>query len=153
MDFRSAIGRLPVPPTFTARSSATYLVMPQLYHADGIHCPMPLIAPFEPEHRCPFGETLQAPLAERDEARRILVGEFAHDAGNHDAVGLGFAAQAEGQLHGRAEEIVVVRHGHRARVGEGSCELRGAIRNRSIRAMSACAPYRALAWSAALSPS
>ena len=33
-----------------------------------------LIAPLEPEHRCPFGETLQAPLTERDEARRTLAG-------------------------------------------------------------------------------
>src|SRR2546423_3717148 len=33
MDLRSAIGSLPVPPTFTARSSAIYLVMLNSYHA------------------------------------------------------------------------------------------------------------------------
>src|SRR5215468_4207083 len=33
MDFRSAIGSLPVPPTFTARSRAMYFVMLRSYHA------------------------------------------------------------------------------------------------------------------------
>src|ERR1700730_14859770 len=43
MDFSSVIGSLPVPPTFTARSSATYLVMawsstnPIVVNAQGQH--------------------------------------------------------------------------------------------------------------------
>ena len=50
------------------------------------------VPPLKPEHRNLFGKALQTPLTERDEARRVFLAQFAHQARDDDAVGLGFAA-------------------------------------------------------------
>jgi hypothetical protein len=56
-----------------------------------------------------IGKTLESPLAERHEPRRILLlAQLARESGNDDAVGLGFAAQPRGKLHRRAKQVAMV---------------------------------------------
>src|ERR1700722_20869089 len=67
------------------------------------------VSPLEPEHLGLVGKALQSPLAERYEPRRILLmAQFAREPGSNDPVGLGLAAEARGQLHRRAEQVVMV---------------------------------------------
>jgi len=49
-------------------------------------------------------------LAEPDEPCRILFAKIAHEARDHNAISLGFAAQAECELHRRTEQVVMDRH-------------------------------------------
>jgi len=48
------------------------------------------------------------PLAERDEARCVMAGQFAHKPGDQDAACLRFAAQAKRHLNRQAERVVVL---------------------------------------------
>ena len=51
-----------------------------------------LVPPLESEYPSLIGEALQPPLAKRHEARRIVIAQLPHEAGNDDPVGFRFAA-------------------------------------------------------------
>jgi len=49
-------------------------------------------------------------IAKRNKARLILVAKFTNDPGDHNSIGFCFATQAMGELHGRAEKIIMIRY-------------------------------------------
>jgi hypothetical protein len=50
-------------------------------------------------------------LAERYESRSTLAAQLSHRRRDNDPVGFSFAAQAMRKLHGRTEQIVMIRYG------------------------------------------
>ena len=65
-------------------------------------------SPLNPEHRDCVGKALQLPFAKRDETPSVVLAEFPHKPRDDNIVRLGLAAEAEGELHGRSEQVVMV---------------------------------------------